>query len=225
MKHKNIGQKNKQKSLISNNQTLIEKNSLSKNIIGFLIFFIIILIIIPYYLFKHDNYEFLSMYLPNVDIIATVLSFKGGFFTNHLFSELYPENAKTSFSTISIQIINYIALLGLTFLVSKHTLKTKTLYKGWSIAFIMIIVTYLLPGLFIPNIMNRVYNYIDTHIKNNKYIKHNRLSERYIKYIPSLIIGIILSIGTILSETYIIELIGDKLSDIIEKIMNIVINI
>ena len=92
MKHKNIGQKNKQKSLISNNQTLIEKNSLSKNIVGFLIFFIIILIIIPYYLFKHDNYEFLSMYLPNVDIIATVLSFKGGFFTNHLFSELYPEN-------------------------------------------------------------------------------------------------------------------------------------
>ena len=188
----------------------------NKPVIGFIIYFIIIILFIPNIILYFKNYDLLAMYLPNVDLIATLFSYKSFVLSDNYFEELYVSNPKTTFGIISTEFINYIALLGLTFLVAQHTFDTNSISHGWSIAFVMILFTYLLPGFIIPKIMDFTYDNINK-ILPNKYI--NKYNETNIKYITSIFIGIILTILIILFESNFLKSYSKYLVEISQEII------
>lgn len=179
-------------------------------IMSFIIYFIVFAITVPYFLFKHKKYDFLEAYLPNLDLVANLLSFHGGLFPGNFFVDLYPPTALTIPGFLSQSAVNYMALLGVTYIISRETHKTKSIAKGWSIGFIMLFMTYLLPSQFISIAMSYVYKQLN-HITDRYYNKHDDILERFIKYVPSLIVGLILTIGVIMAEKVLIKTLRKKL--------------
>ena len=59
----------------------------SKLMIGFITFIVIFVVIIPIILYNMRNYNFLEVYLPNVDLIANILTWAGG--PNDIWMNLY----------------------------------------------------------------------------------------------------------------------------------------
>jgi len=193
------------------------KHSIQKPILSFIIYFIVVVICIPLLLIKKGQYEILSMYLPNVDLIANLITYTGKSFKLDYFNELYLNSPNTTASKITTTWINYMALLGLTFLVASHTKLTNSISIGWSIAFIMALVTYLLPTGIINSLMDKMVQYTDD-ILNKYNVKYNR---DIIRYIPSIISGIILTIGFILLEKNIIQTFPNTLENIANSFISL----
>lgn len=104
-------------------------------------------ILVPFLIFRMGYLTFLEGYMPNLDLIACALGYSGGPYG--LFRYLYNPSAESGVGTLSAQTINYTALLGVTFIISYYTLKTKSRIKGWGRAFIMLPATYLAPSYFV----------------------------------------------------------------------------
>lgn len=135
------------------------KSSNTKVIKSLITYVVIFVIIIPYLLSINGHYGILKYYMPNVDMIATLVSYKGGIFKNKLFSNLYDKTPTTYVSQLSKVIINYCALLGLTYIIAKETYVNNSISAGWSLGFIMLLTTYLLPNNFINDSMEKFNNY------------------------------------------------------------------
>ena len=80
--------------------------------LGLVVFVLIFVIIVPSVLYKLKLLKILAVYFPNLDIIATILSYNAGF-KNTIFSNLY--NTQCKFNTdehkvysVSEIIINYL---------------------------------------------------------------------------------------------------------------------
>ena len=133
-----------------------------KDILGFFLFFILFIVIVPIILFKYNLFTVIEVYLPNIDLIANLLTWISGPYD--IWSQLYNSTVTPSLKggTLSFLnftpevLINYIALLGLTFIVARESVKQKNVFEGWSFAFIMVIITYLLPIPLVNMIMNKV---------------------------------------------------------------------
>ena len=166
---------------------------INKDILGLLIFIIIFILIIPYNIYNFGYYDILRGYLPNVDLIATVLTWNGGPY--NVWNRLYLTSPLTLYGFLSQTIINYLALLGVTFLISKETVDTNSIKKGWSLAFIMLLMTYLLPSRFISFIMKKVYIFLKT---NNTY-------SQYVSYSFTMLFGSIITILIIATESFLIK--------------------
>ena len=127
-----------------------------KDIIGFISFVVIFVVTIPLLLYKDRRYSFLEVYLPNVDLIANLLTWIGG--PSDIWSNLYREADNISeFTTQTV--INYMALLGVTFIIAKETKRENSVFAGWSMAFVMLLATYLLPGNIVTWFMNKTNVY------------------------------------------------------------------
>ena len=138
-----------------------KKINYSLQIGGFLLFTSIFIIGIPLLLYKTKYYTILEGYLPNVDLIATALSWHGGPFGG--WKELYPASPITQYGFISQVFINYIALLGLTYIIAREASVAHDPIKGWSMGFVMLLMTYLLPSntTIIP-LMDYISEKLDT---------------------------------------------------------------
>ena len=118
------------------------RGSLEKQILGLVVYLSIFGLARPYLIRMSGHGHILEAYVPNLDLIANVVGYSMGPFGWGLFESLYNPD-QDSFSSI---IINYIALLGIAYIVATQTLKTKSLAEGWSRTFIMFLITYLIPG-------------------------------------------------------------------------------
>ena len=136
-------------------------NSDIKFFLGFTIYIIIFGISIPFYLYKYHHHIILEAYMPNLDLIANILTWHGGPF--EIWKYLYPDIPVTLYGFTSQTLINYASLLGITFLVARETSRTKSIPRGWSIAFVMLLATYLLPGRIISHMMEKCYKFIQNH--------------------------------------------------------------
>ena len=181
-----------------------------KAIFGFLIYTFIFIVAIPYYLIKNKYYIILSGYFPNVDLIATVLSYHGGPFGN-IWRHLYNPSDVTMIGYIFSNIINYFVLLGVTFIVSFYTLKYKDIFDGWSRAFIMLIMTYLLPGNFVVYYMNK---FGDT-------LLNLGMSDNFLHYLITVIFGGAIAFIFIYTEGFLIKNLNFRISKNIKNIKNI----
>lgn len=123
-------------------------------------FIIIFVIIIPTILYHLGLYYILIGYLPNVDLIATVITKWGGPF--NLWHSLYPDSVDTYAKFFTSTIINYFALIGLTYIVAKEAYDNNDIFVGWSMAFVMCLITYLLPSKFIFFIMSKLVEYTNS---------------------------------------------------------------
>ena len=123
-----------------------------KDIIGFILFFIIFVIIVPTILYYKKMFDVLEVYFPNIDIAARVLTWIGG--PMNIWSNLYlPYNKLYSDLTTRI-IINYLALGGITFIVARESAKSGNMYEGWSFGLIMLITTYFFAGPVVISAMD-----------------------------------------------------------------------
>ena len=104
--------------------------------------------------------------MPNVDMIATLVSYRGGIFKGNLFGNLYDNTPTTYLSHLSKVFINYFALLGLTYVIAKETYINNSISAGWSLGFVMLLTTYLLPNNFIETSMGKINDYFYDKTKN-----------------------------------------------------------
>ncbi len=113
---------------------------------GFLIYLIIFVICIPSFLYYKKYYELLEVYMPNFDLLATAISYNSGPGQSRIFEDLYNAHSENILGFISTTFINYISLLGITFLIARRAVKYNSIAKGFSVGLVMILFTYLLPN-------------------------------------------------------------------------------
>ena len=138
----------------------IDPDILNKNIIGSIIFFIVVICLIPFILFKLKLFDILEVYFPNVDLIATSFSFNNGPFNTNMFKYLYLDGTPL-IGYINQTIISYIAVMSIIFIVIRDSVVHKNIISGLSKASIICFTTYLLPNRWIVMGMT----YIDHVIK------------------------------------------------------------
>ena len=170
----------------------------SKYVLGLILYVVIFVVFVPYLMLRNNvSDEILMAYVPNVDMLATVLGYEGGPFSN-IWRYLYNPSNLTLFGFFSTTLMNYFALLGATFMVAWQTHKHKSWKRGWSAAFIFLLCTYLLPGNPIVILQNRVGDYL----KGSWNIGSN---ESLLRYALVVGFGLILSVSIILIESVIIK--------------------
>ena len=167
-----------------------------KSTLGFIIYFFVFVVCVPLILLKFKNYTLLEVYMPNVDLLANLLSYRGGPFGDNLFIDLYSPNSTNISAFIQTTLINYIALLGVTYIISRETKLSKKISYGWGIGFVMLLLTYLLPAQFIVKLMNYVYNKITPYFEKHYFI--------FPAYFPSILVGALMTVGIIYLEKNII---------------------
>ena len=171
----------------------------------------IFIILIPYLLIKYKYFTILSGYFPNVDLIATCLGYHGGPNNSLIWKHLYNPADSTYTGYISSNIINFFALLGLTFTIAYYTFVKKNIYSGWARAFIMLPLTYFIPSNIIIYYMNIFGIYL------NKYYS----SKLRIHYLLVLFFGLLIASGFIITEALIIELLVPSLVVLFKKFYKI----
>ena len=187
--------------------------NIKKQLGGFFGFFIFFVVLIPYFFLKSGRIETLEAYIPNLDLIATVLGYGSGPFGEGHFKYLYNPAVVTLYGFWSQQVINYMALLGVTYVIAYYTHKTKNIIKGWSRSFFMLIITYLLPGNMIAELMYKIGNGLD------HFVSKDNLMHNYLMYgIGAIIVSII-----ILTEQHLIEMFNLPLSEFLEKIKKMIV--
>ena len=135
----------------------LPSNKLRWNILGLLLYLFIFGIICPA-IFKYMGWnELTEVWIPNLDLMATVMSFKNGFFDSRLFAFLYDTSTSTNFEYWSRLVINYISILGVVYIAGSRIAETDKVSEGLSFALVMVICTYLVPNDFITETMNHLF--------------------------------------------------------------------
>lgn len=171
---------------------------LPKYVLGLLTYIIIFVLLVPYLMIRNNiSEEIILAYVPNVDILATVLGYDGGPFSS-MWRYLYNPSNITLFGFVSTNLMNYFALLGATFMVAWQTHKHKSWVRGWSAAFIFLLMTYLIPGNLIVILQDKVAGFL----KGSWNIGSN---ESLLRYVLVVVFGLILSACIIFTESLVIK--------------------
>lgn len=129
------------------------------SIVGLVIFVILFIFAVPYVFLQYGWYTLLSVYFPNLDMLATSLQFEGGpphILGGNLWKTLYNNTATDLNTIVSTVVINYFALLGVAFIVAYISVQKNSVAEGWARAFFMLIITYLVPGYLIAYVQNKL---------------------------------------------------------------------
>ena len=170
------------------------------NILGIyfdlIIYTVIFIILIPTILYKFKYFTILEAYMPNLDLIAAILTFN-----NLSFNKLYIPKITSIHENISQLYVNYFALLGVAYIVIKRALSKKNIHYGLSVACIMLFLTFISPNIYLARSMR----YIES-------ISSNAIAT---------IFGIILVICVIIFEKNIIAHFHEPLSKIIKSLLSV----
>ena len=133
-----------------------------KAIIGLILYLGFAGFFIPHVLYRTGHNTLVDVWIPNIDLMAHVFTFRGGLFDSNFFRFLYTDIPDTTFGFWSQLIIDYFALLGLTLITASMVYRRKSISGGMSYAIIMLILSYLIPNTMIETIMNKIYTYLDS---------------------------------------------------------------
>ena len=183
------------------------KSESDKDIFG-LIIFIFLFFTAALGLYRARLYNILEVYLPNIDLIANILTWVQGPYD--MWKNLYISSTNTFTQLISQTTINYLSLLGLTYVVAREAKLTKNTLKGWSFAFVMLLCTYLLPSNVATWIMDMVY-------KKSKSIS---FTDNFAGVI-STIVGVIVTLIFLFTEIIVLKRYRDHLSTFPKNIHSI----
>lgn len=187
---------------------------------GLLIYIIIFIGIIPYIIFKNKWYGFLEIYFINVDLLASVVSFRGGPFNSNIFKYLY-NNTDPLIGYISNNIINLFVLLGIAFVIINLSIQKSIVY-GMSVSFFIYIITYLFPSRFINNFMIYIYIYFNENFSVflKKYFNFDTKIISTLIWFIVFIIGFVFALLFILFERFCIKYFVKDIAYLIDKIIN-----
>jgi hypothetical protein len=114
---------------------------------GTLAFFLIMLILIPIILLYTDNTDILKYYLPFTVLIASTLTAAGA---PDNFSDLYPLFPNTTLGFLSANLINFISLIGILWIIINMAVDTNNKELGVVVGLIIITITYPVATQAIP---------------------------------------------------------------------------
>ena len=186
-----------------------------KNIYGCLTYYLVFIILVPYLIFKSGNLELLEVYIPNIDLIATVLSFFNGPYGALEFLYL---DERPLLGFISNNIINYVVLISLFYIILNQTLKHNRISYGLSRVSIILITTYLLPNRFIIEIMHLFYDYIGGREPTSKELMRGLVNIDNIRWVMTIGLGLMISSGIIGLEAFLIKLYSRNIAVFMENI-------
>jgi len=164
--------------------------SIIKEIAGFIIYFVIFIVAVPTGLASKGYYNFLIVYLPNVDLIANLLTQVKG--PSNIWETLYMKD-KTVIEMSTTTLINFIALVGLVYLVARETKRKNNLCAGLALGSAMAFITYLLPAPIVDYFIKEAH----------KKIKH--LYPKSLEVSIIFILGSIMTLGFIFAEMFILK--------------------
>ena len=176
---------------------LDHRHTVEKELIGFFLLYVIVLIIIPYYLNKYMSFAIFITYFANVDIIANILAINYPAYFHHFYDPMYQRTIGQYFS---FNIISIIALSGIFLFGLRDDRKPKE--ERFIIMLIMAFVTYTLPTQGIPYINEKVEKYLNLEGKMSSEDRGKKVS-----------ITAIISIAFILLEYILVNMflkIGEK---------------
>ena len=167
----------------------ISKSYDKQQFVGFMVYVILILVFIPYVL-KLYKPSLLTFYIPNVDMIANILTTIN---KPDIFSKLYISEPDDVLSFISLNLINWISLMGIAYAIS-YVSYTKGIRYGMIAGGIMFFMTYLLPTQILPYLIR----YVDKH-------RYKDMDFKNYEYILLYIFAFLTAISIIMFESYIVE--------------------
>ena len=188
----------------------LQKDVTVINVIGFFVYFILFVIIIPFFIFRHGSTEVLLVYFANIDNIATVLSFKNGPFDLGMFRYLYLDN-RPLLGFINQNIINYIVLIAISYIITTRAVKSGNIHNGVATISIILLITYLFPSRIISTLMYAFYNTFTRDLD----ISH-RMTVRYVTYLFGFIVALIL----IMFEAFLVKNFSKHISGFLETMLS-----
>ena len=144
------------KNIIEIDKEVKKTVNIPKQLFGFVFYFICFAVILPTIFYKNGFFNFLESYLPNLDLVANILCWYSG--TNGIWSDLYPSTALSLYGFLSQSVVNYLALLGVTYIIARESKNRKNILEAWTPGLVMLLLTYLLPADFIRNSMDKVFD-------------------------------------------------------------------
>lgn len=178
-----------------------------KQLFGFILYFVFFILFIPHLLIKNELWYILTAYVPNLDMLATIIGYKGGPYD--IWKYLYNPATSTIYGFFSATLINYFALLGVTYIVAFNTHIKRNITSGWSLAFFMLAITYLLPGNLLVVIMNKMGSMVESFIY-----------DKFLSWFIVVLIGILAAIIIIIIESKLIERYNPTISNYIIYVAN-----
>ena len=174
-------------------------------IVALIVYVVVFMISIPYFLWKNGHINLLFAYVPNVDLLANLFTYKGSLLSDHATLKLYNQMPVTLAGYVSTTLITYYALLGLTYLVA-YKATTEGVAVGWGDSFVVLLITFLLPGKFVGMGMDAVYDLFAKKADKDDQDEAKHTGKPIPSaYWPALITGLILSLGFILLEAWILD--------------------
>ena len=171
---------------MNQNKDTKDEPSIIGQTFAFFIIYIVVITVIPYYLFHHAPFSIFITYFANVDIVCNILAINYPF----MFDKIYDISPTTFLTYVSYNIISLIALSGI-FLYGLESKNHKMSDSNIFISMIvMTIVTWTLPTDGIPYITKKILNYV----KLNNIVPHKNDKD------VLLFISTIVSLGFILLE-------------------------
>jgi len=174
----------------------------AKYIFGTVLFLLVFAIILPWWFAQRGWIELIEVWVTNLDLMATVLAFRGGILGTGMFSYLYRMTDQGPIAYYSQLMVNYFALLGVTLVVAHRVYRTKSIPHGWSVAMVMLLVTYLVPNTIIRSWMEKTFNYFAEHVDDGSKLHgdpHRKATAAAIG------VGGALAVGFIYLEKFILE--------------------
>ena len=183
-----------------------DKNIHIKAVLGFIIYFVVFIVIVPIFLKTFHNEEILLSYLANVDLLATVLSFKNGPFNLDLFRYLYIDS-RPLIGYINQNLINYVVLLAVAYIIITTSVKSRIVGDGMAKMSIILLLTYLFPGRVVSEGMHFIYKKLTTDLNINSSISWN----------ITFVTGLLIAITFIVAEAFAIKMFYKSLSKFYEN--------
>ena len=183
-----------------------DKNIHIKAVLGFAIFFVVFVVLFPILLKSFNNEELFLSYLANIDLIATVLSFKNGPFNLDLFRYLYLDD-RPLVGYFNQNIINYVVLLSVAYIIITTSVKSRNVGDGMAKMSIILLVTYLFPGRVVSEGMHFIDEKLTEELKINPSLSWN----------ITFVIGILIALFFIVLESLAIKSFYKSISKFYEK--------
>lgn len=177
-----------------------KKNNITLSTITLICFVIIFMIIIPYWLSFTKNAHLFFSYITNVDILASILAWRGSWLPNNPTLHLYNPADTTTIGQVSFVLISTYVLSWILYLMV-YRANSSNFVSAWIQTTISIILTYLIANNIVTTGMDSTYNFIEKYINNHNVNKKDTLNPT--AYWITFCIGIALMFIIILFENFI----------------------
>jgi hypothetical protein len=172
------------------------------SILTLVVYAVVFMYFVPKWLLDNGYMNLLFAYVPNVDLLANLFTYKGSPLPGHPTIRLYNAQPVTASGFLSTTVVSYYALLGLTYMVAYKT-ANEGLAVGWGDAFVVLLMTYLLPTEVVGTVMDTVYGYFASEDDLKRERETGKPGER--AYWLALAAGAIATLAMIGGEAYIIS--------------------